>query len=418
MAPPGGPLDRHPPQIIAVLPDSVVSLPDFDDNVVFQFDETIAEGNSPNFGLGTGDLEKLVVLSPSLAVPTVRWRRDRIAVRPREGWKPNTVYRVELLPGVVDLSSNRSEHGAVVTFATGGPVPTSTLSGRVISWSNRRPAPQGLVEAVLMPDSLPYRTVADSSGHFSLGPIPAGEYLVFGVIDQNHDFRWEPREDFDTLRVTAGRDSVGELWAFRHDTTATRIASTAARDSLTIGVTFSQQLNPYQVIPADSVRVLLLPDSVPVPVAGIHTQAAFDTLFRPRRVVDTTPAGRAKADSIRADSIARARVDSLRADSMARARAAAAIRIPGAAPLEPARLDTAGLGPLTSRPALYDRLLIRLGEQLHPGGRYVVIVRGIENMTRVKSEGRAVVVVPEAAKAPPAPKDTSRVRPIEHPRHE
>ncbi len=418
MAPPGGPLDRLPPRVIAVLPDSVVSLASFDDDVVFQFDEVISEGSSPNFGLGTGDLEKLVILSPSVAVPTVRWRRDRITVRPRDNWRPNTVYRVELLPGVVDLSGNRSVRGTVITFATGGPVPAASLSGRVVSWSTRRPVPQGLVEAVLMPDSLAYRTLADSTGRFTLGPIPAGEYLVFGVIDQNHDFRWDRREEFDTLRVAAGRDSVGELWAYRRDTTAVRIASTAARDSLTVGVTFSQQLNPYQVIPADSVRVLLLPDSVSVPVIGVFTQAAFDTMFRARAVVDTTPAGRAKADSIRADSTARARIDSLRADSIARARAAAAIRIPGAGPREGARLDTTGLGPLTSRPALYERLMIRLGEPLRPGARYVIVVRGIENMTRVKGEARAVLVIPEAPKPPPEPKDTTRVRPAEPPRRD
>ena len=41
-----------------------------------------------------------------------RWRRDRITVRPREGWRPNTMYRVELLPGVSDLRNNRATTGA------------------------------------------------------------------------------------------------------------------------------------------------------------------------------------------------------------------------------------------------------------------------------------------------------------------
>jgi hypothetical protein len=395
-------------------------VPEFKGEAVFRFDEVISEGNSPNFGLGSGDLEKLVILSPSKAVPIIRWRRDRITVRPREGWQPGRVYRVQLLPGVADLSGNRNEHGATVTLSIGAARPTWVLHGRVVSWATRRPVPQGLVEAVLMPDSLPYRIVADSTGRFTLGPIPLGEYLVYGVIDQNKDFRWDRREEFDTVRAAAGRDSVGELWAFRHDTTEVRINTTVARDSLSIGITFSQQLNPYQVIPPDSVRILLLPDSVPVPVERVLTEAIFDSVYRPRPVRDTTPAGRARADSIRADSMARALIDSLRADSIARARAAAQIRIPGATPTRPTRIDTTGLGPLTSRPALYDKLVIRLGEKLRPGARYVVIVRGIENLTRVRGDTRAVLVVPEPPKPPPAPppkRDTTDIH-IQRPRRD
>jgi hypothetical protein len=414
MAPPGGPEDRLPPEITTTFPDSIAILPDFDEVVLFQFNEVISEGTSPNFGLGTGDLEKSVILSPSRAVPLVRWRRDRITVRPRGGWQPRTVYRIELLPGVVDLSGNRSERGAVVTFTTGADRPTWTIHGRVVSWTTRRPVPQGLVEAVLMPDSLPYRTLADSTGRFSIGPLPVGEYVVFGVIDQNRDARWDRREEFDSLRVAAGRDSVGELWAFRHDTTGVRISTTAARDSLGIGLTFTQQLNPYQVIPPDSVRVLLLPDSVPLPVAQVLTEQVYDSVFRSRPVVDTTPAGRARADSIRADSLRRALADSVRADSIARARAAAAIRIPGATPLETGLVDTAGRGPLTSRPALYDKLVIRLGEKLTPAARYVIVVKGVENLSRVTSEARAVLAVPAPPPSPPPPpprKDTTTALP-------
>jgi hypothetical protein len=420
MPPPGGPLDRQPPQVIAITPDSIALLPGFEGAAVFRFNEVVSEGGAPNFGLGTGDLEKLVILSPSNLVPSIRWRRDRIAVRPREGWQPGLVYRIELLPGITDLSGNRSTHGAVITLSTGADRPTWVLRGRIVSWASRRPVPQGLVEAVLMPDSLAYRTLADSTGRFTLGPIPLGEYLVFGVIDQNKDLRWDRREEFDSVRVSAGRDSVGEVWAFRHDTTGVRIATTAARDSLSIGLTFTQQLNPYQRLLPNAVQVLALPDSVPVPVIRVLTEAEFDTAYRARAPVDTTPAGRARADSIRADSITRARADSVRADSIARARAAAAIRIPGAEPRRPAFPDTVRLGPLTNRPALFDRLIIRLGEALRPGARYVVIVNGIENLSRVRSEPRAVLAMPQPPPAPPPPprRDTTVVHPAGLPRHD
>ena len=406
MPPPGGPEDRVEPVIVATRPDSEAVLPGFEDEVSFQFSEVISEGSSPNFGLGTGDLEKLILLSPSTAVPEVRWRRTRITTRPREGWQPNLVYRVELLPGVADLSGNRSVRGSVVTFSTGAALPNWTLHGQVVSWATQRPIPRGLVEAVLLPDSLSYRTAADSAGRFVLGPIPPGEYLVFGVLDQNRDFRWDRREDYDTVRVAAGRDSVGEIWTFRHDSTAARITTSVVRDSIALGLTFSQPLNPYQRLPADSVRVLLLPDSIPVPVVRILPQTEFDAALRARVAVDTTPAGRVRADSIRADSIARVRADSIRADSVARARRAAEIRIPGAERRQIPAVDTVGRAPLRTKPAPFDRLVIELGAPLRPGARYAIIVRGLENLSRVAGEARAVVAVPERPRA-----DTAAVKP-------
>jgi hypothetical protein len=108
--PPGGPIDRAPPFLRSIYPDSLRTLPDFDEDVAFEFDEVVSEGSQPNFGLGSGDLEKLIVLSPSNEVPEVRWKRSRITVRPKEGWRP-TPSTAELLAGVADLSRNLTGPG-------------------------------------------------------------------------------------------------------------------------------------------------------------------------------------------------------------------------------------------------------------------------------------------------------------------
>jgi len=394
--PPGGPTDRLPPRLVAVVPDTMAVLTDFDDEVEFQFDEVVAEGGTPNFGLGTGDLERLIILSPDSQVPSVSWKRSRITVKPREGWRPNTVYRVEFLPGVADLRGNRSEEGRVLTFSTGAPRPTTTLRGLVVDWGTQRPQRLGLVEARLLPDSLVYRGLADSSGRFVLGPLPRGEYLVYGVLDQNNDRRLQARESFDTVRVTAGRDSVGELWAFRHDTLPARITQAEQHDTLSLALTFSLQLDPWQRLPPDSVRVRLLPDSTPVPVLGILPRGAFDTTFAPAGGVDSA---KARADSIRA------RTDSIRADSIARAREAAALRIPGAERRQIRPPDTTGTGPLRTKPPLFDKLFVRLSRRLAPGSRFVVDVHGIKTVSGVVGTARGVGQVP-AAVAP----DTTSVR--------
>jgi hypothetical protein len=297
---------------------------------------------------------------------------------------------VELLPGVADLANNRSRDGRILTFTTGAPLPSRTIRGLVVDWSTQLPRPQGLVEAVLLPDSLAYRTLADSTGHFALGPVPDGEYLVYGVLDQNNNSRLDAREPFDSVRLAAGRDSVGEIWAFRHDTVAVRIGSAAPNDSISIVVTFTQQLDPYVLPSADSVLLRLLPDSVPVKVLAILPQAIYDTAFGQRRREELP---RSPADSARA----RARADSLRADSVRAdsARRAAEIRIPGAERRRQQGRDSTRLGVLKTRPPLFDKLVIRVAERLKPGGGYVLTIRGLRSVNRIAATVEGGVKIPE-----------------------
>ncbi|MBA3344831.1 MAG: Ig-like domain-containing protein, partial [Gemmatimonadales bacterium] len=293
--PPGGPPDTAPPRLIATLPDSLALVPGFDDDAEFRFDEVISEGGSPSQGTGTGDLERLVILSPSAAVPEVSWRRSRITVRPDEGWRPDRVYRVELLPGVTDLRRNRSTEGAVITFTTGAPAPQARLEGVVVDWGANRPAPAALVVATLLPDSLAYRGLADSSGRFSLGPLPAGEYVVSGVLDENRNFRGDSREAYDTARVRSGTTAVGELWAFVHDTAPPRIRTVTVTDSVSATVELTQNLHPSQRLGASAATLRLLPDSTPVQVLSVLPKSVDDSLHQRAAVI---PDSAAPADSI------------------------------------------------------------------------------------------------------------------------
>ncbi|HJR17342.1 MAG TPA: Ig-like domain-containing protein [Gemmatimonadales bacterium] len=381
--PPGGPPDPEPPRLVATRPDSFQRLTRFNGVAEFQFDEVVSEGGSPNRGEGTGGLEKLVILSPSTQVPEVDWRRSRITVRPREGWQANRVYRVELLPGVTDLRSNRSDAGAVITFSTGAPRPQTILTGQVLDWSTSRPAPGALVIASLLPDSLPYRGVADSNGRFSLGPLPQGNYNVSGVLDQDGDHSQDPREAYGSARVPSGKGSAGELWAFVHDTTPPRIQTVTADDSLKATITFSQKLDPRQRLGTKDVTLRLLPDSTAVPVSSILPQPVDDSLYAAK-----TPVVRDSAPAL--DSLARP-------DTNRRARRPQAPRRPGVA-----------AGPKPSRPPLYDRLVLRVPKPWRPGSRLVVEVRGVRNVTGVAANTTGVLAVPEPPKREPI--DTAGAR--------
>jgi hypothetical protein len=386
--PPGGPPDVMPPQLLAIKPDSFARIPNFKGEVEFQFDQVVSEGSSPNQGTGTGDLEKLVILSPTTRVPDVTWRRSRITVKPAEGWRANTVYRVELLPGVTDLRRNQMKRGAVLTFTTGAELPTTTIEGTVVDWSSSRPAPAALVEALLVKDSLPYRGLADSSGRFSLGPLPSGEYLVRGVLDQNHNNLPDPREAFDSVRLAPGKTAAGELWAFVHDTTPPRIQEVGVGDSVSANVTLSQTLDPRQHLKPDAVTVRVLPDSTPIQVTSILTQAEDDSLHR-----RAAPAKDTLSDTTRRER------PGIREVPEAPPAVPAAPR--GAAPGARARGAQPKLQPeaLTSRPPLTGKLVVRVARPWAPGGRYELEIKGVRNTTGTAGDVRGGFTVPKPSAA-------------------
>jgi hypothetical protein len=362
--PPGGPPDTTPPRLVATSPDSLSVLPGFDADVEFRFDEVISEGGAANLGTGTGDLERLILLSPSGRVPEVRWRRNRITVRPREGWQPNRVYRVELLPGVMDLRNNRATArgaSAVLTFTTGAPAPTARLRGIVFDWTTARPAPGALIEAVLMPDSLVYRFTADSAGGFALAPLPEGRYVVFGSLDQDRDRERDARELFDSATVATADTGRVELWAFPHDTAGPRIREAQVRDSVSATIVFSQPLLPGDSIAIAAVSLRRLPDSTAVAVASLAPELR-ETLATP-----DAPAARADTAAARPDTAA-------------------------------ARADTVTRPKAPSRPALSDRLVLRTLAPLPPGTRYLLTIRGVRNVNGVAADAVGTLIVP----APPA----------------
>ena len=388
--PPGGPVDNTPPILLTTVPESLGVYPDFDDDVEFIFSEVVSEGSSANLGIGSGTLEQLLILSPTEEVPRIGWRRNRVTLKPREGWSPNRVYRVELLPGVTDIERNRSNTGTILTFTTGSPLPTDTLRGQVFDWTQGRPLTRGLILATLLPDSLTYRTVADSTGRFAFGPLPTGAYLVTGVIDGNTNLRLDQREAFDSVSVAAGDLDVGALWTFPHDTIGPRVQAVAVVDSVTLAISFNQFLDPTQRFDTSGVRLVSLPDSLPIDVLSLLPQALHDSLYPRLSPIDTSA-----VDSLAVDSLVEA--DSTLADSLEVADSLVVDSLVGP-PGAIAGPDSATQALLDSRPRLFDRLTLRVASPLVAEGRYFFEMGGLRNVNgAVGEQSGAGLVVP----APP-----------------
>ncbi len=282
--PPGGPVDTEAPKIVRIVPDSgkTATTPR---EVIFRFDEVVSERPS-----SVPSLEALFLISPRDGSPKVDWHRNEISVRPRSGWRKNTVYTITLLPGVSDLRGNVRNTGAVTMFATGATIPTSRITGTLFNWGEARAISRaGFVEVKPRDDTtLVYVATTDSTGNFVVPNVPPGAYLVRGISDDNSNRGLDPREPWDSATVTLTDTATVDLYAFTHDSLGARLQSVSLRDSITIELLFDNLLSVTRpAIPAN-VRVRGS-DSVEVGVLSVSSPPP-DTTAAARRLKRAVPA--------------------------------------------------------------------------------------------------------------------------------
>jgi hypothetical protein len=277
-----------------------------------------------------------------------------------------------------------------------------------------------------LPDTVPYLGLADSAGNFRMGEMPPGDYLVYGLIDQNGNRLRDPREAFDSVRVKVADSASVELYAFVHDTLPPRIKTVDMTDSLTVRIVFDRLLDPAQSLDTSQVRLAPAADSTAtLTLAGVTTPAAFDSARKASAAREDSLRRAAEADSLRRQ----ARADSLRgvaAPKPARPSRPPPLLPAGAGGHGPGRttpLDTAAaMAMLRRRPAPSDTRIVELTAPLVPGSRYLVRVTGVRSVSGVSGNSQSTLPVPRpqpkpkpkpaagraAADTSRAPADTSR----------
>lgn len=381
--PPGGAEDRQPPKLVRVTPDT--NAVNVTDRVAaFQFDETINDRGS-----GAQELSNFFIVSPTDGNVRISYHRSRIDVRPRLGFRPNTAYTITVLPGLADLRGNVSRTGASVVFSTGPTIPAHRLTGIVFDWATERPAVRALVQAVT-PDSVTYLAYTDSTGRYTIGPLPAGSYLVRAVIDANNNRAPDRNEALDSARVTAPQAAPSELLAIVRDTLAPRLTpSVVVVDSTGLRITFDRPLAPSAIPGPDAFR-LVGPDSVAIAITAVLT---------PKQEAD---AAQAAVD---------ARIDSTRrADSLSGkpkpAAPVSAVPVPSKAAMVTAPAKPGSPAPPSS-------LLLRLARRLAPGTSYRLNVTNARALSGRESSSERIFTTPRppAAVAPRTRADSAAVAP-------
>jgi hypothetical protein len=379
--PPGGPERKLPPEILTISPESGETNVKIRE-VEFKFDEVVSDRPS---GGGT-DLNQIFLISPREGAPDVSWHRSRITVRPRKGFRPNTAYRITMLPGLTDLRGNVRKDGVSILFSTGPTFPAFGIVGRAFDWAQERPVNGAYIEAISRADTtLAYVSASDSTGMFDLGPLEAGTYLVRGLVDQNANRIIDPREKWDsvTVQVVDSRPPV-ELDLIERDSTPANLTDVVPEDSVTLRLTFDKALDPSTKLEPSLFRVVRS-DSTALVIDGVEWLAAYTR-------------AKAIADSVKRAADTTAKGDSARAVAAAAAAATIpALRTPRGAPPPPK--------PRLPAPDLSVVLHLSPRTPLTPG-RYSVFVHGLPNLRGNAAEFRRGFVV-----TPPAPRDTTRRAP-------
>ena len=319
-SPPGGPERTEPPVLVRVTPDSgAVNVRA--DEVVFEFDAVVSDRPSGT----TANMDGMFLISPSDGRPRVSWKRDRIEVRPRKGFRPNTAYSVTMLPGIADLRGNILRSGRTVVFSTGSRIPSFAVHGRVFDWMNERVAARALVEVIRRPDSIPYVGTSDSTGQFTVGPLEEGTYAVRAILDANNNRALDPQESWDSLAIVVrGSSPFVELLAVPRDTIGPRLLTVTVQDSVSLAASFDRPLDVGMPLTPASFRVMSA-DSARLTIVRVVNRAQSDTIAR-----DTTTVA---VDSLRRVAVPRpsqrppARDVILRLDPSAPLRPGAAYRI-------------------------------------------------------------------------------------------
>lgn len=412
-APPGGPPDTKPPHIVQVKPESGTVVRSFSGDAEIQFDETVDEMATGGSSRAVGGLAGQVLLSPVSGPVRVDWHRSRVSVKPKEGWKTR-VYRMEILPGFVDLRRNRSDSGKTVLFSTGPAIGHARIGGIALKWIEQSILLHALIEAVPLPDSAGYMTYADSGGQFDLENLAPGRYIVYALQDDNGDRRRNNREAYDSVAVTLDSSTNVALYTFPHDTTPPRPRAATNIDSLAIRVEFSQALDPTTSFDTAHVHVLELPDSTPVPVAQVLTERVYDSVTAAARVKADSAAAAARDTTRDTTKVAPPRIHPTVPPTPLPGPTAQAAgrpaRRPAVADSTRPHVDTTLVRQLLARrPIPSDKIVVQMGRALKPATRYVVRVQGATNLIAKKGDGEIGFSMPK-----PTPADTSHA-PAAHP---
>ena len=206
--PPGGPVDKTPPEIVRTEPGQHALNVPRNEKVTIWFSEKIDPRS----------LKDAVFISPNPGKRVkIRLKGKRLEIRFLDSLLADVTYTVTLGTGLQDLRRNRLRESFTLAFSTGSKLDRNWISGRVFAEK-----PQEVtVWAYFLPpggDVFPWKqepqyiTQCGADGRFRLNNLARRSYRLFAVRDRNKNRLAEPRLDDIGLTwrdVSLQKDSSG-----------------------------------------------------------------------------------------------------------------------------------------------------------------------------------------------------------------
>ena len=242
--PSGGEIDKVPPKIVECFPDS--SKLNFDEKYIeFTFSKYVDKRT----------FKEAVFISPAIdGVIDYSWSGKTVAMKFKNGLKPNRTYTVTIGTDVVDLHNrNRMDKSYHLTFSTGSKIDKGVIKGKVYA-----DKPSGIMlYAYIASDTLDitkqkpeYVSQAGEKGDFSFSGIFPSKYRVFAVKDEFKDFLFHPETNLIGVPcadiTVEDVDSTAVMFNYMMssiDTLKPRIVSAVMTDKNHILATFSEDIN-------------------------------------------------------------------------------------------------------------------------------------------------------------------------------
>jgi uncharacterized protein (DUF2141 family) len=248
--PSGGERDTQGPQMIGAVP--FPGTLNFNSNqVVFYFDEFIKPGS----------YQKEVFISPVLEKdPEIIVKNKTLKIMFSSPLRDSTTYVVTLGTGIVDFNEgNKMEKSVLYAFSTGDVLDSLRFSGQVSDlWTGQGEKdmkillfPAEEVEGNNIQGLRPeYATVSDKNGNFDFQFLAPGRYKIYGVGDEDGDFRYSGEREAVGLAADPVVDlqaddtvqrNVG-LVSFRQDAEGPVVKSAKWANDFTIHLEFGEAI--------------------------------------------------------------------------------------------------------------------------------------------------------------------------------
>lgn len=209
MAPPGGPIDRTPPEVLTVSPKSgSVNVP-LDTRLIFKFSE----------GIDRTTVDNALFVSPEPEeLPKIKVRNDEVEIIPREPLKPNRTYIITLGTDLKDAHSVNLAQSVTVAFSTGATIDTGSVGGVVyrdgkttpgisVALFGSDPGAATIPIDSLVPD---YQTQSGEGGAYKLDYLLPDSFYLVAYEDKNKNRRVDYGSEMIGLPFVMARTTVAE----------------------------------------------------------------------------------------------------------------------------------------------------------------------------------------------------------------